>query len=151
MIITIDRKYKKSTYTIGKLYVNGKYFCDTLEDKDRSLNQDMTEEQVRKIKVKGKTAIPTGTYKVTLNVQSPKYKAKSTWYSYNKGYMPRILNVKGFDGILIHSGNTEFDTEGCILVGKNTVVGKVTDSTNTFKRLYELMKSEKDDITLKIE
>lgn len=152
MKILLKRIAKKATYTIGKIYVDGQYVCDCIEDKDRGLKQSMTLEQINKLKVFGQTAIPTGEYKVTLNVISPKY-SKSTWYKQNANgaRVPRILNVKGFDGILIHTGNyANPDSNGCILVGKNTKVGMVTDSKNTFKELYKILLKDKDNITLTI-
>lgn len=139
MQILVKRIAKKETYTIGKLYVDGKYFCDTLEDKDRGLYANMTVEDIKKKKVYGKTAIPYGDYDITLNVLSDKYSKKPTYKSFTGGYMPRLLAVKGFDGILIHGGNTPEDTYGCILVGENKVVGKLINSLTTFKRLYTAM------------
>lgn len=135
MELTLKRIAKKANYTIGKLYIDGTYFCDTLEDTDRGLDQSMDLETIREKKVKGYTAIPTGTYIVTLNVVSPKY-SKRSQYNFCKGKVPRLLDVPGYEGILIHTGNYPKDTEGCILVGKNTKVGAVLDSTNTFKELY---------------
>ena len=82
--LRLERIYKGVSYTIGKLYLNGKYFCDTLEDTDRGLKDTMPTEEIEKIKVYGKTAIPTGTYKVDMNTVSPKFKDR-TWakpYSY---------------------------------------------------------------------
>jgi len=112
MELKVKRIAKRDTYTIGKLYVDGEYFCDTIEDRDRGLNDSMSVEEIKKIKVYGETAIPTGRYRVTLS-----YSVKF------KKMLPEILNVKGFTGIRIHSGNTAKDSLGCILVGKNTVVG----------------------------
>lgn len=134
MILKVERKWKKQNYTIGILYINGIKFCNTLEDKVRDLS--------REAKVYGKTAIPAGTYRVE-NTYSPKYKRK----------MPQVMNVPFFEGIRIHSGNTEEDTEGCILVGINNVVGKVTDSRNTYNRLYDRMCtawSKGESITIEI-
>ena len=142
MKLKLIRKYRKQDYTIGKLYVDGAYFCDTLEDYDRLYFGG--------IKVAGRTAIPVGTYKVVLNVQSPKYARKDYWRKYNNGYMPRLLSVPMFSGILIHPGNTAKDTDGCIIVGLNTKVGMVTNSLENFKRLYELMKQSKEEITIEI-
>ena len=87
----------------------------------------MSLEEIKKIKVPNETAIPTGTYDITLNVISPRFKDRAWAKPYN-GKLPRILNVLGFDGVLIHPGNTQNDTSGCILVGKNKSVGKVLDS-----------------------
>ena len=74
MKLLLKRVFKADTYTIGKLYVDGKYFSSTLEDKDRGLDQKMQIEQINKLKVYGETAIPTGTYKITLDVVSPKFR-----------------------------------------------------------------------------
>lgn len=152
MKILLKRIAKKATYTIGKIYVDEQYICDCIEDKDRGLKQSMTLEQINKLKVFGQTAIPTGEYKVTLNVISPKY-SKSTWYKQNANgaRVPRILNVKGFDGVLIHTGNTAADSQGCIIVGVNDKVGMVSKSKETFKKLYQILQSSKDDITLTIQ
>ena len=72
-------------------------------------------------------------------------------YGFCDGYLPRLINVKGFDGVLIHIGNTSKDTDGCILVGRNTKVGKVLESGITFRKLYERLKEAKDSIYIKIE
>jgi hypothetical protein len=131
MELTLKRIAKKADYTIGKLYINGEYFCDTLEDTDRGLRQDMQLEYIKRHKVFGKTAIPTGTYEISMNIVSPKFRYKKQ-YQFCGGKLPRLLNVKGFDGICIHIGNYVQDTDGCPLVGKNTVKGAVMDSTKTF-------------------
>lgn len=149
MKITLRRTFKGETYTIGKMYIDGEYFCDTIEDKDRGLTQDMSSSEVAKIKVKYQTAIPTGTYKVTLKVQSPKFSQKSQ-YDFCKGYLPRLIDVPGFEGILIHIGNTAEHSGGCILVGENKVKGQVINSTATFKKLYEILKNSDDEITIEI-
>lgn len=153
MELTLKRVACKPLYSIGKLYIDGQYFCDTIEDKDRGLDDSMTEQEIRAIKIPSQTAIPTGTYRVTLNVQSPKFKAKAA-YAFCQGYLPRLLNVKGFDGILMHIGNTQNSSAGCILVGQNKVVGQVINSTETFKKLYAILdtankKGEKIHITIK--
>lgn len=143
MILTLDRKYKLPTYTIGKLYIDGEYFCDTLEDKDRGLTDNMTVSEISKIKIKKETAIPTGTYSITLNIVSPRFSVSSFYKQVCNGKLPRILNVKGFDGILIHVGegiNGKDLTSGCILVGKNTIKGGLTNSKECFKELYKLLK-----------
>ena len=102
MKIDLVRIYNCPTYCIGKLYIDGVYQCDTVEDTDRGLDDSMTEEQVRKIKVYKMTAIPTGTYKVTMNVQSPKFSQYTFYKNLCNGYLPRLLKTKGFDGVLIH-------------------------------------------------
>ena len=141
MEIKLVRIAFKETYTIGKLYVDGKYVCDTIEDKDRGLDNSMTANEILKRKVKGQTAIPTGHYNIDITY-SPKYKRM----------MPLLLDVKGFSGIRIHSGNTAKDTEGCLIVGKNKQVGMVLESRDTYQRLFEMMQGEKNitiDITRK--
>lgn len=141
MKIELVRIAFKNTYTIGKLYVDGKYFSDVLEDVDRGLDSSMSESEILKKKVKGQTAIPTGHYVINITY-SPKYKRM----------MPLLLDVKGFSGIRIHSGNSSKDTEGCLLVGKNKKVGMVLESRDTYQRLFKMMEGQKDitiDITRK--
>ena len=149
MKLTVKRIAKKPTYTIGKLYIDGVYFCDTVEDTDRGLFQDQSLDLIKKIKIPNKTAIPTGTYKLTLNVISPKYSKKAIYQEICKGRVPRLLDVPGYDGVLIHIGNSADDSSGCILVGQNKVVGKVINSTETFRKLYNKIKGQKD-LTIKI-
>lgn len=144
MKILVDRKWKKDTYTIGNLYVNGKLFCNTLEDKDRGIKKSDSLSTIKSKKVYGETAIPTGKYAVVLNIASPKYAAVKWYWNLCKGMMPRLLNVPGFEGILMHPGNNPFDTYGCILVGKNTIKGQLTQSKDTFSKLYKLMKAAVD-------
>lgn len=134
------------------MYIDGTYFCDTLEDTDRGLKQSMSLTEIIKKKIHGATAVPTGTYFIQMNVKSPKY-SNFTKYPYAKisnGYMPRLFDVKGYSGVLIHAGNTHKDTDGCILVGKNKVVGKVLDSQSTWTELYKRMKKA-SSITLIIQ
>lgn len=153
MKILVKRIAKKATYTIGKMYLDGEFFCNTIEDKDRGLRSDMSLEEIKKIKIPSVTAIPTGTYKITIDVISPKFSKKAA-YQYIGGKLPRLIGVKGFDGILIHQGTTEKDSAGCLIVGKNTIVGKVTQSQATFKALYAKMKEAKErgeEITITIE
>ena len=140
MELTLYRKWKKDTYTIGILYVNGKRFCETLEDRDRGLYQGMDEEWIREKKVYGETCVPYGRYRITLHRKSPKYSKKKAFQKID-GYMPCLLNVPGFSGILIHPGNWPKDSCGCILVGENKVKGGVANSTVWFWRLYDLMKA----------
>lgn len=138
MRLTLIRKYKLPTYTIGKLYIDEEYFCDTLEDKDRGLTDSMTVGEISKIKIKKETAIPTGTYKVTI-----------TYSNRFKKNMPLINDVKGFEGIRIHSGNTNQDTEGCILVGFNKIKGNVINSRDTYNKLFSIL-SKSNNITITI-
>ena len=155
MKILIDRKWKKEGYTIGKLYVDGVFFSNTLEDRDRGLTSTMSIEEIKKKKKAGDTAIPTGIYKVRMDIPSPKF-SKSNWYikNCNGAKMPRLKDVPGYDGVLIHCGNTAKDTEGCILVGKNDIKGMVTKSKDYFLKLYNIMytaykKGESIEITIK--
>ena len=140
MEILIDRKWKKEGYTIGKLYIDGVPFCETLEDRDRGLSSSMPLEEIRAIKKAATTAIPTGTYRVRMDIISPKYSTKE-WYIRNchGARMPRLENVPGYEGVLVHPGNTADDTEGCILAGRNKVKGKVVQSKETFMLLYNKM------------
>lgn len=136
-------------YTVGRLYVNGTFFSHTMEDVDRDLYQEMDEEVIKEIKVYGKTAIPKGTYKVDMNTVSPKFRNRSWAKPYN-GIVPRILDVKGFEGILIHPLNKASESYGCIGVGVNDVKGMVTNSVATYKKLMEILTKD-NDITLIIE
>lgn len=147
--LRLERTYKGVSYTIGKLYLNDKYFCDTLEDKDRGLKSTMSKEEIEKIKVYSQTAIPTGTYKVDMNTVSPKFKDR-VWAKPYGGKLPRLIDVKGYSGVLIHVGNKPEDTLGCILVGENKVKGQVINSTAAFNRLMAELKKDKD-IELTIE
>lgn len=153
MELKVKRKAKRETYVIGDLSIDEVFFSNTLEDTDRGLTSDMSDEQIKEIKQKGITAIPTGRYKVVMNVQSPKF-SKYKQYEFCKGYLPRLVDVPGYEGVLIHIGNYPKDTDGCILVGKNTVKGAVMESTATFKKLYDILKNADEagqDIYITIE
>ena len=134
MELKLIRKEKEANYTIGDLFVNGILFSQTLEDKDRGLTQDMPLEEIKAKKIYGKTAIPTGTYEIDMNTVSPKFKDRS-WAKPYGGKLPRLIGVKGFEGVLLHVGNTASDSSGCLLVGKNSIKGMITDSTRTFHTL----------------
>lgn len=154
MKLILERIFTCPTYTIGKLYIDGVYECDTIEDTDRGLNQDMEIDEIKKLKIYGETAIPTGTYEITMNVKSPKFSnfTKYKWAKPYNGYIPRLLNVKGFDGILIHVSNTAQDVFGCIGVGKNKANGKVIESTATFNLLMpKLQEANKNNEKIEIE
>lgn len=139
MNIQLKRIAKKETYTIGKLYIDGVYFCDTIEDKDRDLNQTMSINDIKKKKVYGETAIPTGTYKLVIDY-SNRFKKN----------MAHILNVPGYEGIRIHTGNSAKDSLGCIIVGKNKVVGKVVESRNTYNQLFPILQKAFKEGEIKI-
>lgn len=142
MELRLERKYRCSNYCIDKLYINNEYFSDALEDPDRGLTDSMSLEEIKKIKIKGNTCIPYGTYDITITY-SPRFKKN----------LPLLLNVKGFEGIRIHSGNTPKDTEGCLLPGFNKIKGQVIDSRVTTDKLIlqiqqALNKGEKVTITI---
>lgn len=110
--------------TIGRLSVDGVAFCDTLEDVVREVDG----EPVENWKIPGETAIPYGTYKVVVN-----YSARF------KRDMPLLVGVPGFEGIRIHPGNTDHDTEGCILVGSWVGGEKIVNSRVSFDALMDMM------------
>jgi hypothetical protein len=125
----LDRKWRKDTYTIGRLYVNGEFLCNTIEDVDRKLNQNMSATEIQKIKVASETAIPTGTYAMRVSM-SPKFKRE----------LVEIVNVPAFSGIRIHRGNTAEDSAGCVIVGDNTSKGRLTNSTKYELQITEMVK-----------
>jgi hypothetical protein len=126
MVITIKRLYKTETSTIGELLVNGVWECFTLEDTER------------KIKIKGETAIPKGTYRVIIN-ESNRFKR----------LLPLLIDVPNFEGVRIHSGNSNHDTEGCILVGQTRNKNYIGQSRKAFEKLFKKIQTAKD-ITLTI-
>jgi len=126
MLITVRRLYKTETSTIGELLVDGAWECFTLEDTER------------KIKIKGETAIPKGTYRVIIN-QSNRFKR----------LLPLLIDVPNFEGVRIHSGNSNHDTEGCILVGQTRNKNYIGQSRKAFDKLFKKMQAAKD-ITLTI-
>ena len=143
MKLLLKRKFKGPEYTIGDLFIDGVFFCNTLEDKVRELpetcpntpkwlNCECSE------KVYAKTAIPAGTYRVTMEF-SPRFKRE----------LPRLHDVPHFLGILMHSGNDEEDSAGCPLLGFNRVKGKVLDSRITSDRLNKIL-SKESDITIEV-
>lgn len=135
--LLLKRIAAKDDYTIGRLYVNGKFFCNTLENTDRGLDQAMPLDELQKIKVFGKTAIPTGTYRITMGRKSPKFSKINYYRDFCGGYVPRLLHVPGFEGVLIHRGNREDATEGCLLVGDNTSKGGLSNSKGQWERLMK--------------
>lgn len=144
MEILLTRRYKKADYTIGELKIDGEFVCSTLEDTDRGLDDGMADWQIRNKKIPNRTAIPTGRYEVDMSTVSPRFSQKQFYMDVCQGKLPRLKNVKGFEGILIHTGNDETHSSGCLLVGLNKVRGKLTDSKETFKKVYALMKEAHD-------
>lgn len=152
MKLKLERRFRGPNYTIGSLFINGVYKCDTIEDVDRGLTDSMSVDEIKAKKVYGETAIPTGTYKIDMNTISPKFKDRS-WAKFCGGKLPRLLDVKGYEGVLIHVGNKAGDSLGCILVGDNKIKGQVINSTATFQELYsELLKAKVkgEEITIDI-
>lgn len=113
--------------------------CDTIEDKDRGLDQSMSEANIMKLKVKHQTAIPTGTYKIVMNVVSGTFIKKQKYKDFCGGKLPRLSYVKGFSGILMHAGIDQDSSSGCIILGENKQIGKVINSWETFKMVYNLL------------
>lgn len=126
MKIEVKRLHRTSNSTIGELTIDGKFECYTLEDVERD------------VKIKGETAISKGTYKVIIN-QSNRFKR----------LLPLLINVPNFEGVRIHAGNSNHDTEGCILVGQNRSLDYITKSRKAFDSLFKKMQKAKD-ITITI-
>lgn len=141
MELLLERKYIKPEYCIGRLYINGEFFCNTLEDTIRDINKNGTFD-CGEFKIKGHTAIPYGEYEIDVTY-SPKFKRD----------LPILLNVPHFEGIRIHRGNTSKDTEGCLIPGENKEVGKVLNSTKyevELIKLFKQVKQRREKIIIKI-
>lgn len=140
MLIEVKRFEFGTNYTIGKLYIDGVYECYTLEDKVREVEG----QPVSTWKIAGQTAIPKGTYYVIID-DSVRFGKP----------MPHITNVPGYDGVRIHSGNTDADTDGCILVGQTWAGGNfIGQSRVAFQEFMEHLWSathSKDTITITVE
>lgn len=138
MKIEVKRIALKDKYTIGHMYIDGKFVCDTLEDKVRDLNKNGKFDN-GEVKIPNVTAIPYGTYNVTMNIQSPKYSnyAKYPYVKKYNAFMPRLQNVPSFEGVLIHAGSTADHTSGCILVGENKIKGQVINSQKIWTNLMD--------------
>jgi len=126
MVITVKRLYKTENSTIGEMLIDGVFECFTLEDKERP------------VKIKGETAIPKGTYRVIIN-ESNRFKR----------LLPLLIDVPNFEGVRIHSGNSNHDTEGCILVGQTRNKNYIGQSRKAFNKLFKKMQAAKN-ITLTI-
>lgn len=134
--IKVHRYLKTPNYTIGKLYVNGEYICDTLEDTDRGLHQNMPIKEIQQKKIYGETAIPLGRYEVNMEQYSPKFGTRE-WAKPYDGKLPRLVNVPCWEGVLIHVGNTANQTLGCLLTGRYAGDGKLVESTIHFHKLMQ--------------
>lgn len=151
MKLTIKRTITRNSYTLGKLYVDGVYFCDTLEDRDRGLTQNMSVEQIKSIKVPGETAIPKGTYRVTLDVVSPKFSKYPFYMETCKGKLPRLINVKGYDGVLIHVADgpkRDSLVQGCIGVGNLSAEEYLMNGKKVFAELYNKLKGNNIELEI---
>lgn len=132
MEINIKRIAFLPDYTIGRLSIDGEYFCDTLEPTDRQLTQSMGRRVIQSKKVAGHTAIPTGTYRLLVT--------KSLRF---RRWLPLVHGVPGFEGVRIHAGNRPEDTQGCILVGWNRRRGMLVNSRSALCLLMERIKGER--------
>ena len=153
MKILVKRTFNNKLYCISHIYVDGVYVCDAIEDTDRGLDDSMSVSDIKKIKVYAQTAIPTGTYDLTIDIISPKFYQKPYYKSFCNGRVPRVLNVKGFDGILMHRGKDEKSSAGCLIVGYNTIKGQVTNSQQAFEKFYKFLEEankKKEKITIEI-
>lgn len=157
MILKLDRKYKKDKYTIGNLYIDGVWFSNTMEDKDRGLSDSMSEGEINSIKVYGETAIPTGEYIIDMDTISPKFSTYSFYKKICNGKLPRLKNVKGFSGILIHVADGYSGSKlvkGCIGVGYNKIKGGLLDGKKVFSELYNRLLNAKlkgEEIVIQIQ
>lgn len=143
MKITVKRIFKGEKYTIGRLCIDGVYYCDTIEDTVRDLpptcpNTPRGVACACKGKVYAQTAIPAGMYRVSI-VYSPKFKRR----------LPYLHDVPHFIGILIHNGNDQGHSAGCLIVGKNKVKGKVLESKVTLDALLKKIAGQKN-LTIEI-
>ena len=128
MEIKLIRKYYQTKYTIGRLYINNRFFSDCLEPPSQHLTERCSMDTIQNAKNKGYRAIPTGRYRILIT-RSPRF---GRW-------LPLLMNVKGFEGIRIHPGNKPEDTQGCILPGFNRRKGYVLDSTRCVLTLVKMM------------
>lgn len=148
MRLKLTRTELLSDRSLGQLYIDGEYFCDTLEDTDRGLRQTHGPSYISTHKIPGLTAIPVGVYQITLDEVSPRFSQSDT-YKFCNGKLPRLLSVPGFDGVLIHVGNYPKDTAGCILVGVREG-DHLVKSRDTFRRLYDILLKAKGTIVIEI-
>ena len=128
--LLLKRTTRTDKSTIGELHLNGKFFCYTLEDRDRGLKKTDSLLSIKARKLIGITAIPAGRYEVAL-----------TWSNRFKKYMPQLLNVPGYEGVRIHVGNYPEETEGCLLVGIGKGTDKIIDSRTAFTALMQQLES----------
>lgn len=152
MKLTVFREPAKDTFTPGTLYIDGEFFCSTLEDLDRGLTQDMTIGEIQSKKVYGETAIPKGTYGVTTKVVSPKFSKYPFYMEVCNGRLPRLLDVPGYEGILIHVADgwkKDKLLAGCIGIGERQSDGSLLNGKETFRKLWEKIKNQ-NELTIEI-
>ena len=151
MKLTIKRTITRNSYTLGELYIDGQFFCSTLEDKDRGLTQNMSIEQIKSIKVPGETAIPKGTYRVTLDVVSPKFSKYPFYMQTCEGKLPRLIDVKGYEGVLIHvADGPKRDSllQGCIGIGNLSAEEYLMNGKKVFVELYNKRKGNNIELEI---
>lgn len=141
MNITVIRKEFTDNYTLGELYVNDVFFCYTMEDKDRGVDEDDSTQDIKRVKIAKRTAIPYGDYRIILS-----YSKKL------KRFLPLILDVPAFRGIRIHKGSTHEWSSGCILVGMKRGSDKLLNIVEAETKLLDIMKTvnETEAIYIKI-
>lgn len=140
MELILKRDTFTSESTIGSLSIDGKFECYILEDKDRGLIDTMSIAEIVGTKIYGKTAIPYGRYEVDWTM-SNRFKVM----------MPILKNVKGYEGIRIHKGNTEIDSLGCLLCGTKKASNRITESTAATNKLYtKIAEAKKQGIKIYI-
>lgn len=151
MKLTVKRTALISSYTLGELYIDGQFFCSTLEDLDRGLTQDMPLNLIKSLKIPGETAIPKGTYKVTLDVVSPKFSKYPFYMKVCEGKLPRLINVKGYEGVLIHVADgikRDALLQGCIGIGNLSSEEYLINGKQVFTEFYNRIKG--NDVELEI-
>jgi len=133
---TMELKLERNVFTeksiIGTLSINGVPECFILEDKDRGLNDAMPLSKINELKIYGETAIPYGRYEIDITM-SARFKKE----------LPILKNVKGYEGIRIHTGNKAIDTHGCLLPARKKGVDSVSESTLAFDQLFAKLKTAK--------
>ena len=151
MKLTIKRTITRNNYTLGELYIDGQFFCSTLEDRDRGLTQSMSVKQIKSMKVPGETAIPKGTYKVTLDIVSPKFSKYPFYMEVCEGKLPRLIDVKGYEGVLIHVADgikRDALLQGCIGIGNLSSEEYLINGKQVFTEFYNRIKG--NDVELEI-
>ena len=151
MKLTVKRTVLRSSYTLGELYIDEQFFCHTLEDLDRGLTQDMPLNLIKSLKIPGETAIPKGTYKVTLDVVSPKFSKYPFYMKVCEGKLPRLIDVKGYEGVLIHVADgikRDALLQGCIGIGNLSSEEYLINGKQVFTEFYNRIRG--NDVELEI-